>query len=148
MLPDDVLPRDILPHGPALQLLRDCGREVDGWLECDVGLESARCVVESDGTVAAEVGLEMMAQAAGVALARQEDGASMMRRVGFVAAVRGYDYRLEPFVVGQAIRVRVRPEMREESLMVCEAELFVDREESPRQRARITLVVREKEVTV
>ncbi len=143
MVREQISPPDVLPHGPTLQLLRDGGREVDGWIEFGVGLESTLCVVESDGSVAAEVGLEMMAQACGVAMARPFDGVPALKRIGFVAAVRGYEYRLEPFVVGQVVRARVRPEMCEESLVVCEAELFVDGEDAPRQRARITLVLRE-----
>jgi predicted hotdog family 3-hydroxylacyl-ACP dehydratase len=140
---EEISPRDVLPHGPTLQLLRDGGRKIEDWFEFDVELESTSCVVESDGRVAAEVGLEMMAQACGVTLARPAEGSPALKRIGFVAAVRGYEYRLEPFVVGQEIRARVRPEMCEESLVVCETELYVSGEDAPRQRARITLVLRE-----
>lgn len=143
MVCEEISPCDVLPHGPTLQLLRAGGRQVDDWYEFEVGLESTLCVVESNGTVAAEVGLEMMAQACGVAMARPADGSPALKRIGFVAAVRGYEYRLEPFVVGQVIRARVRPEMCEESLVVCEAELLLDGEDAARQRARITLVLRE-----
>jgi predicted hotdog family 3-hydroxylacyl-ACP dehydratase len=143
MVREEISPRDVLPHGPTLQLLRDGGRKIEGWFEFEVELQSTLCVVESDGTVSPEVGLEVMAQACGVAMAHPGDGAFAPKRIGFVAAVRGYEYRLEPFVVGQLIRARVRPEMCEESLIVCEAELFVDGEDVARQRARITLVLKE-----
>ncbi len=143
MLGEGISPRHVLPHGPALQLLRDTVREVDGWLECEVDLQSTLCVVESDGVVAPEVGLEMMAQACGVVSAEPVGGAPQLKRIGFVAAVRGYEYRLEPFVVGQVIRARIRPEICEDSLVVCQAELLIDGEDVPRQRARITLVLRE-----
>lgn len=135
---------DALPHGKGMRLL--CGSPVvsQEWLRCDVALSSDLSVVDAKGRAPAELGLEMMAQACGVLLAREAAQHGAAPRVGMVGAVRGYEYDTVPFQVGEDVYVRVKSDLCEESLIVCEAELFRDGAVAPSQRARITLILKEQ----
>jgi predicted hotdog family 3-hydroxylacyl-ACP dehydratase len=84
-----------------------------------------------------------MAQACGMLLSTETslDAGTL----GVVAAVRGYEYSSEPFLVGQTLIVTVRPVMLEGELAVCEGELCEQQGGSVLQRARITLVCRKED---
>lgn len=136
-----VVPSEVLPHGPGMQLLVGGGEVVDGWLTFRVNLTPTLSVVEVDGLAPSELGLEMMAQACGMLVAGEEHTEHKAPRVGVVGAVRGYSYDAEPFRVGEGIRVRVKADVCEDDLVVCEGELYRGDVTTPSQRARITLIV-------
>lgn len=131
-----------LPHGEGLRLVRGTGTPVGEWRSYLVTLGSSISALTPDGQAAPELGLEMMAQACGMLLA-QEGAAG---RIGLVGAVRSYRYGPLPFQVGEAIEVRVRPELLEPSLVVCEAELYRGAADVPSQSARITISIRAEEL--
>lgn len=135
-----------LPHGAGMKLLRGTPTLVEGWLRCDVALSPHLSVVDSSGRASAELGLEMMAQACGVFLAHESNRSGSGPRVGMVGAVRGYEYETLPFHVGEEISVRVKSDLCEESIIVCEAELYRSMAPEPSQRARITLILKDQGV--
>lgn len=136
-----------LPHGEGLRLVRGAGVAVGEWRSFPVTIEPSLSALSSRGEAAPELGLEMMAQACGMLLAQQgapSQGAS--GRVGLVGAARSYRYELAPFRIGDKLEVRVKPELVEESLVVCEAELYRSAGGAPAQSARITLSIRAEEL--
>jgi predicted hotdog family 3-hydroxylacyl-ACP dehydratase len=134
------LPHTVLPHGPGLQLLGERIDTTGEWLTYSVSLTSGLSVCDSRGHIEPEIGLEIMAQACGMLLALEESHSK--KAIGVVASVRGYEYTIEPFSVGQTLIVRVRPEMTDASLVVCEGELCTHADLQVIQRARITLLLR------
>ena len=142
-------PTDGLPHGAGLRFLAGAGRRDGDAFIFEALLSEQLSIAEVDSTIAPEAGLEMMAQACGMVLANaQADGASfvddlkvrMSPRRGVVGAVRGYEYAVEPFRIGERVIVRVCPDVVEPELLVCDAEI-VRGDNSVCQRARITLIV-------
>jgi predicted hotdog family 3-hydroxylacyl-ACP dehydratase len=143
-------PRDILPHGDGLQLLKCAGQPHEDHWEFITSIPPESSVLSSSGRADAEVGLEIMAQAAGVTLAqkRQSDGNTNYVTRGVVGAVRGYDYSITPFTSEQSIKVTVKVDMCDETVGICECQLFIDNEKAPRQQARITIILSEESVEV
>lgn len=137
-------PCEVLPHGAGMRLLATSGELVDGWLEYPVRLSSEMSIVDERRLAPPELGLEMMAQACGMLVASESSGDSGGRRIGVVGAVRGYEYGCVPFEVSEDVRVRVKADVAEEDIVVCDAELYRGSEGSPAQRARITLIVTEE----
>jgi predicted hotdog family 3-hydroxylacyl-ACP dehydratase len=134
------LPHTVLPHGPGLQLLGERIDTTDEWLTYSVSLNSELSVCDAQGHIEPEIGLEIMAQACGMLLALEESHSK--KSLGVVASVRGYEYTVQPFSVGQTLIVRVRPEMSDASLVVCEGELCTHADLEVIQSARITLLLR------
>lgn len=139
------LPQEILPHGPGMQLLDGGGELVDGWLRYHVTISSRLSVLEDGAWAPPELGLEMMAQACGMLTARDESSLSSGPRMGVVGAVRGYSYEPTAFQLGDEFEVRVRAEMVEDALVVCEGALHRKGSETPLQQARITLILSDVE---
>ena len=137
--PQTIEPRAVLPHGPGLQLLGERIETADAWLTYGVSLTSDLSVCNEHGQIEPELGLEIMAQACGMLLALEETHSE--KTIGVVASVRGYEYTNQPFSVGQTLIVRVRPEMTDASLVVCEGELCTHGGGEVIQRARITLLL-------
>lgn len=131
---------EVLPHGPGLQLLTNVGPSVDGWLECGAHITSRHSAIDSHGRVPATCGVEILAQACGIALARSS---ADQRRVGVVGAIRDYTYSCQDFGVGDTFRARVKPVSADNDVIVCDAELYLNDATSPTQTARITLVLTE-----
>ena len=146
MAPVKLLPYDILPHGKGLQFLTNTGTMRDGWLEFIVRFSQELSVVDAQGLIDPEVGLELMAQACGMVLLQGEPGAAASPRLGVIAAVRGYEYAVQAFAVGESVRVRVKSDLVDASVVVCEGELFSDMIDTRCQHARITLVIKEGEL--
>jgi predicted hotdog family 3-hydroxylacyl-ACP dehydratase len=120
------------------------GRELsDGSLAYKIRLTAGMSVLEAGDTAPAELGLEMMAQASGMLIARQGTVEGLARRVGVVGAARDYSYETVPFRVGEHIEVRVKAESLDGEVVICECVLFRGESEVPAQRARITLFVTE-----
>lgn len=135
-------PREILPHGAGLQLLQSAGELRDEQWEFITSLSPVSSVLSSLGSADAEIGLEIMAQAAGVALAqhRISEGNTYSKSLGFVGAVRGYEYSHTNFTSHQSIKVSVKVEMCDETVGICQCELFIDGERTPLQKVRITII--------
>lgn len=140
----------VLPHGPGIRLVCDYGLEADGWVSFSIRLSRSMSVVASEyGTAVPELGLEIMAQACGMVAARQalHDTHSSHRDLpqrmlqGVVGAVRNYEFEVRSFSVEEDIAVRVRPDLVEAHLVVCDCELYRVASEVPSQRARITIVM-------
>lgn len=133
-----------LPHGEGLQLVRGRGVERDGWVVFSVQLHEGISALSKEGEAAPELGLEIMAQACGTMLVRIDGEVSdVARRVGVVGAVRSYRYDPAPFRAGERLEVRVKPDVVETTLVVCDAEVYrVGRSEAS-QSARLTLVIGE-----
>lgn len=140
-------PHNVLPHGKGMRLLTGAGELVDGWLSYLARLSSDMSIVDRYGVAPAEVGLEIMAQACGMLSADAYVDGQATPRVGVIGAVRGYRYSAEPFRVGEAMRVRVKADVIEDSIVVCEGELYRDGAAEAAQRARITLIITEREVS-
>jgi predicted hotdog family 3-hydroxylacyl-ACP dehydratase len=134
-----MLPSDVLPHGPGLRFISSAGTESSEGVIFDVTITDALSVIEADGTVVPEAGLEIMAQACGMMIAHHRPQEATCVR-GVVAAVRGYQYDAKPFQRGDALIVRVKVDLVESSLVVCDAEISRGGG-SVEQRARITLVL-------
>ena len=134
-------PETILPHGAGMRLLSQPGALLDGWMTYEVVMEPWFSVLEDGASAPPELGLEMMAQACGMVVADNDNGAPPSARIGVVGAVRGYTYTPLPFVVGERVSVRVKPEVLEAGVAVCEGEIYRAGNSSPDQRARITLVI-------
>ena len=136
-------PREILPHGEGLQLLRSAGRFHDDYWEFMTSIAPESSVLSPSGRADAEVGLEIMAQAAGVALAqhRLSEGDPNTSSLGVVGAVRGYEYSCMSFTSHQSITISVKVELCDDTVGICECRLFVDGEGVPLQRARITIIL-------
>lgn len=124
-----------------MQLLSESGEFVEGWLSYSVRLLTEMSVVDSRGEAPAELGLEMMAQACGMLTAHATMDGRNAPRIGVIGAVRGYRYSVEPFKVGEAITVRVRADLVEDSIVVCDGEVYRGDAEGVSQRARITLII-------
>jgi predicted hotdog family 3-hydroxylacyl-ACP dehydratase len=132
-----------LPHGEGLRLVQGAGVTAGEWRSFPVTIQPSLSALSARGEAAPELGLEVMAQACGMLLANketQDQGATS--RIGFVGAARSYRYEPIPFRVGEQLEVRVKPELLEESLVVCEAELYRGANGAPAQSARITLSIR------
>lgn len=133
-------PRDLLPHGPGLQVLGEQLDRGDDWLTYGVNLTDRLSVFDESGVAVPELGLEIMAQACGMLLGARSSGGKGV--FGVVASVRSYEYLTESFVVGEELIVRVKPEMVGEDVVVCEGELFRRDQAEPIQVARIALMLR------
>ena len=138
-------PKEILPHGAGLQLLKDVGQRYEDRWEFVTALEPRSSALLADGEGVPELGLEIMAQAAGVVIAheRMAQAGSSAVAGGVVGAVRGYEYQSSNFTTAHGIRIVVRSDMCDEVVGVCQCELFVDEEAAPRQRARITIILQQ-----
>jgi predicted hotdog family 3-hydroxylacyl-ACP dehydratase len=133
-------PYQVLPHGPGLHILCDTGVFCAGWLECSVQLHPHLSCLSPSGTAPATFGVEIMAQACGMLLLHETSEQPAVQRIGMVGAVRDYVYDTTPFKVGDALRVRVRLEARQDTVLMCDAELYCGRSVQACQSARITLV--------
>jgi predicted hotdog family 3-hydroxylacyl-ACP dehydratase len=134
--------RGQLPHGPGMRLVCGDGREGDGWFSYPVRLDLTMSVVSAvEGDAPPELGLEMMAQACGVFAAQRTQSDGIIPRGGVVGAVRNYEYEARRFVVGEQIVVRIRPDLVEAHLVVCDCELLRGADKEPSQRARVTIVM-------
>lgn len=139
-------PSLILPHGAGMQLLEGPGRIVDGWLSFKVRRSADLVVYSSDGTAPPELGLEIMAQACGMAaVLNAESNASPAMR-GVVGGIRGYEYGTAPLVNSHPLIARVKSDLVDGSVVVCDAELLQEDEKTPLQKARITIVFMEEDV--
>lgn len=133
-----------MPHGEGLQLVRGRGIERDGWVVFSVRIDAAVSALSEGGEAAPELGLEVMAQGCGALLARIDSEASeSVHRFGVVGAVRSYRYEATPFRVGEHLEVRVKPDLVERNLIVCDAELYRGRSSEAAQSARLTLIIGE-----
>lgn len=138
-------PSVILPHGAGMQLLDGPGRLLDGWLAFKVRRGPDVVVYASDGTAPPELGLEIMAQACGMAAAQNSGGKAPQSMQGVVGAIRGYEYGTEPLLRSQALIARVKSDLVDGSVVVCDAELSREGETTPAQKARITIVFMEED---
>ena len=158
----------LLPHGQSLQFfptlvekeLTEGGAfqrvDRDGIVtyRFRVELREDLCVYSEGGVAPAELGLEIMAQAAGITLAlmrgipHPQDNERLKAseseaRVGggVVAAVRGYEFAPVEFRKGEVALIEILPEVVEDHLGVFVTSLQRANESTVSQRARVTLVI-------
>jgi predicted hotdog family 3-hydroxylacyl-ACP dehydratase len=143
-VPDPAL---FLPHGPGMRLLDGPGSVVDGWLTFQVRLSTELVVCGEDGVAPAELGLEIMAQACGMAIVIDGRSGSAGAMRGVVGAIRGYEYSTNPLVLSQSLVARVKRDLVDGNVVVCDAELLHEGETSPLQMARITIVLMGEDFT-
>jgi predicted hotdog family 3-hydroxylacyl-ACP dehydratase len=133
-------PYQFLPHGPGLHILADTGVVCNGWLECTVRIGPHLSCLDASGSAPATFGLEIMAQVCGMILVQETSDQPTTHRIGMVGAVRDYVYDTTPFQLTDELRVRARLEARQDTVLVCDAEIFKVRSTTACQTARITLV--------
>lgn len=140
-------PADVLPHGPGMRLLDGPGSVVDGWLTFWVRSKSGVVVYSDQGVAPAELGLEIMAQACGMATVKGGSKGTAGAMRGVVGAVRGYEYHTNPLVLSQPLVARVKSDLVDGDVVVCDAELLCQGETIPLQKARITIVLMGEDFT-
>lgn len=136
-------PTFVLPHGPGMRLVEDPRDSGDGWLVFKVRQSADLVVYDAAGLAPAELGLEIMAQACGMAAAWNAAGETPRTRRGVVGAIKGYEYGTELLARSDAMIARVKSDLEGGSVLVCDAELSREGGIAPLQKARVTIVFME-----
>jgi predicted hotdog family 3-hydroxylacyl-ACP dehydratase len=110
--------QDLLLHRPPMLLLKSVVRWSEGELEALVDPRDSHLFMDADGQIPSWVGIEYMAQAIGALAGIESRRAGNPVCLGFLLGTRRYHAAVSHFDPTQALRVKIRELLRDETNLV------------------------------